>query len=444
MNDDANESEPSGTFASLHIPSYRRLWFAGVCSFGAVPMLGIARGFLAFELTGSNGALGLTLLAMGVPMLLMTPIGGVAADRFAKRSVLLVATALLLAAAVGVWAALATDRLEFWMLLVSAFAQGSAFSLIAPARMAFSFELVGRERLGNAILLAQISMNGTRVIGPAVAGAFLGVTWLGAQTVYLSAIVLLTLSFVLAARLPAGAPTPGRARQSPVAEMMVGLRYVRSEPAVLWPIVMGIVVVATAFPYVAFLPSLVDDVFAAAPGWLGALSAVGAVGAVSASLLIAKLGSDRFGDRAVSIIAVAFGGAVLVLGITPNIGLALVVVLFAGGANAGFQALNNSLVLLRSDDEYHGRVQSLLMLGFSAFGIFAAPLGALADAIGLRTTLVAMGITAIAAVSVIHAAIVRSRPASQPETAPDAQEVSDMSPPLASAPSPADAAASET
>ncbi len=410
MSNVANESEPVGTFASLHIASYRRLWFAGVCSFGAVPMEGIARGFLAFELTGSNGALGLTLLAMGVPMLLMTPIGGVAADRFAKRSVLLVATTLLLVSAVGIWAALATDRLEFWMLLVSAFVQGSAFSLIAPARMAFSFELVGRERLGNAILLAQISMNGTRVIGPAVAGAFLGVTWLGAQTVYVAAIVLLTLSFVLAARLPAGAPTPGRRRQSPVAEMMVGLRYVRSEPAVLWPVVMGIVVVATAFPYIAFLPSLVDDTFAATPGWLGALSAVGAIGAVSASLLIAKRGSDRFGDRAVSLIAAAFGGAVLVLGVTPNIDLALVVVLIAGGANAGFQALNNSLVLLRSDDEYHGRIQSLLMLGFSAFGIFAAPLGELADTIGLRATLVAMGLTTIAAVTVIHAAIVRSRP----------------------------------
>lgn len=417
MTADVSEASPSGTFASLHIPAYRRLWFAGVCSFGAVPMQGIARGYLAFELTESNGALGLTLLAMGVPMLLMTPIGGVAADRFAKRNVLLVSTTLLWVSAVGVWAALATDRLEFWMLLASAFAQGSAFSLIAPARMAFSFELVGRERLGNAILLAQISMNGTRVIGPAVAGAFLGVAWLGAEAAYMAAIVLFTLSFILAAGLPAGAPTPGRPKQSPVTEMMIGLRYVRSEPAVMWPVAMGIIVVATAFPYVAFMPSLVDDIFGATPGWLGALSAVGAIGAVSASLLIAKKGSDRFDDRAVSLIAAAFGGAVLVLGITPNIVLALFVVLFAGGANAGFQALNNSLVLLRSDDEYHGRVQSLLMLGFSAFGIFAAPLGALADVIGLRTTLVGMGVTTIVAVALLHRAIVRSRPPTVPAAA---------------------------
>ena len=95
-----------------------------------------------------------------------------------------------------------------------------------------------------------------------------------------------------------------------------------------------------------------------------------------------------------------------VLGITPNVWWGLLAIIAAGGANAGFQVLNNSLVLMRSDEEYHGRVQSLLMLGFSAFGIAALPLGALADAIGLRQTLVLMGVTASIAVITIHTRII--------------------------------------
>lgn len=112
------------------------------------------------------------------------------------------------------------------------------------------------------------------------------------------------------------------------------------------------------------------------------------------------------GDWTVSLSAAAFGGFVALLGLAPNEWIALGVVVFAGAASAAFQALNNSLVLLRASERYHGRVQSLLMLGFSAFGIFAAPLGALADAIGLRSTLIAMGMTSIVAVVVLHRLIV--------------------------------------
>ncbi|MDH3684505.1 MAG: MFS transporter [Acidimicrobiia bacterium] len=405
------------TFASLRIPEYRRLWFTGVCSFGAIPAQSIARGFLAFELTGRNSALGLVLLAMGVPMLVMTPIGGVVADRFPKRTVLLVSTGLLWISASGIGLMLFVDRLEFWMLVASSVLQGMAFSLLGPTRMAFSAELAGREHLANAILLAQLSMNGTRVLGPSIAGALLGISVLGPRSVYVAVAVILTLGFWLTARLPAGDPVGAPSLSSPLADVTAGLRYVRSEPAVLWPVVMSLAVIALAFPYVAFLPSLVDEVYGVGPGWLGALSTASAVGAVVASLSIARIGAARFGDRAVAVAAVVFAGLVVVLGLVPSVVLALVVVLLAGGANAGFQALNNSLVLLRADEAYHGRVQSLLMLGWSAFGIFAAPLGAIADAVGLQRTLVAMGALAIAAVAILHALIVRSAPGAAAQVA---------------------------
>jgi MFS family permease len=417
---DGDPGPVEGAFASLHIRDYRRLWLTGLASFSSVPIEAVARGFLAFELTGRNSALGLVLLGMGVPMLLMTPVGGVVADRFPKRTVLFVANAMLWTSSTGIAAVLLVDRLQFWMLVLSAVLQGTAFSLLGPTRMAFSFELVGRERLSNAILLAQLSMNGTRVVGPSLAGAMLGVPVLGARAVYLFTATVLTAALVITLTLPRGNPAAGKPKASPFADMLKGLAYVRSKPPVLWPVVMSVIVIGTAFPYVAFLPSLVDDVFGVGPEWLGALSTAGAVGAVVASLTIAKRGVASLGDWTVSLSAAAFGAFVALLGLAPNVWIALGVVVFAGVASAAFQALNNSLVLLRASERYHGRVQSLLMLGFSAFGIFAAPLGALADAIGLRSTLVAMGTASIVAVVVLHRLIVAAAAAT---TAADQSEL---------------------
>lgn len=390
------------TFASLRVPAYLRLWVAGLFSFGAFSMQTIARGFLAFDLTGLNSALGITLLGMGLPMLLMTPVGGVAADRFGKRAVMLLSTGMLFVSAAMVAVLLFSGQLRFWMLVGSAVIEGTAFALMAPARMAFSYELVGRERAANAILLAQLAMNSTRVVGPAIAGALIARGSLGPKAVYATTSTLLATSCLALLGLPPGHATGPARRRSPFADMAEGIRYVRSDPAVLWPVVMGIAVVAAAFPYVAFTPSLVKEVFHEGPGWLGALSTVSAVGAVAASLTIAKRGTARIGDTSTTLVAVAFGVMVAAQGASPSIWFVAVAVLLTGAATAAFQAMNNSLVLLRSEEEYHGRTQSLLMLGFSGFGIFAFPLGAIADWVGLRATLIGMGATTCLIVALIH------------------------------------------
>jgi len=348
----------------MRVPAYRLLWFGGLFTFGAVPMQSLARAFLAFELTGRNSALGLVLFALGVPMLVVTPFGGVAADRFAKRTVLVVATLLLMVPAVLITVFLFLDALQFWMLVAASTLQGSAFAVMAPTRMAFSASMVGR--------------------------------------------ILFVAGLILTLLLPRGEPTasPDRPARSPVADIFDGLRYVRTNRPVFGPTLMSAAVLGIAFPYVAFHPSLVEDVYGEGPSWIGWLSAGSAVGAVIVSVILAQRDSKSLDDRSVTLAAFLGAATVAVLGITPNVWWGLLAIIAAGGANAGFQVLNNSLVLMRSDEEYHGRVQSLLMLGFSAFGIAALPLGALADAIGLRQTLVLMGVTASIAVITIHTRII--------------------------------------
>jgi predicted MFS family arabinose efflux permease len=112
---------------------------------------------------------------------------------------------------------------------------------------------------------------------------------------------------------------------------------------------------------------------------------------VSIGLLIARRAGGSQARAIQTWSGFAFGAGLVLLSAAPSFAIALVVVFFVGAAASGFQTMNSSLVLALSDFEFHGRVQSLMMLSFSGFGMAALPLGRLADAIGLRPTLALMG-----------------------------------------------------
>ncbi|CAN5509823.1 MFS transporter [soil metagenome] len=387
------------TFEALGEPRYRRLWLMGAASFLAVNLQIIARGWLALELTGSNTGLGGVYLGFGIPMLLATPLGGVAADRLPKRPLLFACQALLASTALWIGLAVAFDVVAYWMLVATSALQAVGFAFLGPARMAFTGELVGRDRLSNAVVLGQLSLNGARVIGPAMAGILIGVPAVGTEGVYLIAATLTVVACGVALTLPRGEPRAGRPVRSAGADLADGLSYVRRRPTLVALLVTSFVVVMVAFPYVAFLPSVASDLFDVGSGGYGAMSAASAVGAIAASLLIAGRANGAQAWRIQTWAGVAFGVTIVLLAVSPTLPIALLAIVGTGAAASAFQGMNNSLALGLSDLEYHGRVQSLMMLSFSGFGMAALPLGALADAIGLRQTLVAMGVVTLLAMA---------------------------------------------
>lgn len=409
---DAVEVVPTGkatwrktTFAALENPEYRRLWLGGLISFLAVQMEFISRGWLAFRLTGSNAGLGAVYLGFGVPMLLLTPWGGVAADRLPKRAVLMGCQLTLATSSLIVAVGEIFGFLTYPVLIGTAVLQGAGFSFLGPARMAFTGELVGRDRLGNAVVLQQMSMNGTRVFGPSIAGLLIGIPAFGVGGVY-----LMTTTFMLAAvwntsRLPHGRPDPDREIRSPLSEMADGVRYVFERKDVLILVMTSLVVVMFAFPYVAFLPTIADRVFDVGSSGYGLMSGASAIGALAASLFIAGRASGTTALRIQVVCGLVFGLGVAVLGHAPTFIVGLVLIMLIGAASSGFQSLNNSTVLDRTELAYHGRVQSLMMLSFSGFGMMALPLGAIADNIGITITLGLMG--GIAATAVVISMFLR-------------------------------------
>jgi len=393
------------TFEALQYRDYRRLFIAGLFIFLAVQAQQVVRGWLAAELTGSNKGLGGVFFGFAIPALLFSPVGGVAADRFPKRTVLVVSTSLLVGSALWIGLADAFGVLEYWMLIGAAAIQAASFATYGPARISMTSDLVGRDVLPNAIILSQISMNSTRILGPAVGGALIGVHAVGTAGTYLITAGLMFVALLYAFSLPRTPATVRPDRPGPVAELTEGIRYVRRNRPVMYLMITAYMVMMSALPYVAFLPTLATDLFDVGSVGFGAMNAVSGVAAVAVSLRIAGRTGDPWRTQLLG--GLAFGAGVILLGLAPSFWVALLTLLLVGGAASAFQAMNNTLILTESEPSYHGRVQSLLMLSFSGFGMAALPLGTLADSIGLRPVLVGMGTVAVLTMVVYQA--VRTR-----------------------------------
>ncbi|MGY1691528.1 MFS transporter [Geodermatophilus sp. SYSU D01105] len=382
---------PLGALGILRIGGFLVLYLNAAAVFIGVMAQAIARSWLAFQLTGSNAALGGVLLSFGVALLVATPWGGVAADRLPKRLVLQASVLLLATSSAWIGLAVVFDVIAYWMLLGAGVLQAVGFALFNPARMAFLAELVPRGSLPQAVSLLLVNTEVSRVVGPALAGVVIGaVTW-GTAAIFLASAVLATIGVLLTAALPPGRRRGEAPDRSPLGELADGVRYVRRHPelsALTW---CGIGVTMCGMPYLAFMPTIASDLFGLGSVGYGVLSATSAVGGVSAGLLLGRRSSRTGETRVFALSGALFGLAICGLAVAPSAWVAVVVLLLLGGAMLAFQTTNQSQLLSLSDMEYHGRVQGLIMLSFGAFGIAALPLGLLADLVGLRVTLAAMG-----------------------------------------------------
>jgi MFS family permease len=397
----AARAEFRAAFKSLEIPDYRLLWWAGVFSFMSVQMQFLLRGILAWDLTEREGALGLVYLFFGLAMLVTTPFGGVASDRFPRRTVLLVSQAAIFVGAALMGLAVLTDLIAFWMVLVAGVIQGVAFGFYGPARVAFAADLVGRDQLGNAITLSLLSMSATRIFAPSLAGVLAGVAFVGIGGAYVLSAVMSFASLVAIWRLPSIEIAEPSTR-NPLADISEGVRYVVARKPLRRLVGASFLVIMFGFNYVAFTPALVKDIYERGDASLGFLSMASAIGAVFVSVPLASRADSPRAKQVMAASGVLFGLFVMILGAVPGFFSALAIVIMIGGFTTAYQSLSNTLALQMADDAHRGRVQSLMQLSFAGFGIAALPLGLLAEVIGLRQTIGVMGGVALAASAVYY------------------------------------------
>jgi MFS family permease len=383
------------TFEALDVPAYRILWWGTLFSFIGMQMQMVARGYLAFDLTRSNTALGGVMIAFGIPQLLLSLYGGTVADRMAKRNVIIFWQSMIALASALMAVAIFADVVEYWMLIVSGVATGASFSFIGPARQAFIGDLVPPRLMGNAIILQQANMNGTRVVGPALAGALIAVPLIGMGGVYALTTIGFIFSVVTMFKLPPGRPRQASTSTSAAQATREGISYVRQNRPVFILIAMSFLVVAVGFPYQGFLASITADEFNRGAIGLGLLSSMTAIGALAATLAVATLTAHKHVWQMQALAGIAFGLSLIAFGASPSFATGLIIALSVGATASAFQSLNSALTMTLTEPRYFGRVQALMGLSWSLFGIISLPLGILADAIGIRATLMLMGLGSI-------------------------------------------------
>ena len=193
---------------------------------------------------------------------------------------------------------------------------------------------------------------------------------------------------------------PGAARTlpscSPLAEVIDAYRYVRSRRTLGLVAMTTIGVVIVGFPYLTFLPTLADERYDVGAGGYGLMSGVAGLGAVLAGVVAPRLRSVASRPwRTIAASGFALGASLIALAAASWFWTALLALLALGGAGLVFQTTTQAQMLALSDVDYHGRMQSMVVLGFSGFGLAALPLGLLADAVTLEVTLALMGVVVL-------------------------------------------------
>ena len=252
------------TFHSLgHSQNFRRFFIGQAVSVTGTWMQMVAAAWLVLQLTGSGVALGIdTALAFG-PILLFGPLGGALADRHDKRRILLATQVTFGVLALGLWAIVATGVVELWMVYVLSFLQGVTTSIDQPTRQSFFSEMVEDRDLPNAVSLNSAVMTGTRIVGPALAGALIagvGLSW----CFFLNAVSYLA---VIAALLSMHTEEL-RSRRAPreAGAIREGFRYAWRTDELRRPLVLMSVLYLFSFNYSVLIPLFAERTFGGTPG----------------------------------------------------------------------------------------------------------------------------------------------------------------------------------
>ncbi len=393
------------TFASLTHPHFRIVWIGALLSFLGFFMSTVVQSVVAFDLTGTNRAVGVVIFAQGSAMLALGPIGGALADRWPKRRMISTGQAFAASAFFAIAFLLFIDAITLPALAVAGVVMGVSIAFIGPARQAWIVDIVPKSARGNAMVLFQIANNASRVLGPAAAGAMLAWPASGPAGAYLMMGALYGLSGASLLLLP---KSRGRKAETHVfAAVVDGLRYVAGRPKLRVLVLLFVCVIMTGFPYVTVLPGLVEHEFGRSAAAISLLAGAAAVGGLTASVVVARYADSPAAAAIFSLCGLAFGVALIALAFVPSYETAVAWMVVVGAANGGFQTLSGAVVIHETDPLYIGRVMSLTMLAFAGFGLMALPIGILADALGERVALAAMGVTVCAVVGLSWVALAR-------------------------------------
>lgn len=382
------------TFRSLRVRNYRFYFFGQIVSVTGTWMQSVAQVWLVLKLTGSPLALGITTGLQFLPILVLGPWGGVVADRFDKRKVLIATQAADACLALVLGALTLAGVVQLWMVYLLAFGLGLVTVVDNPTRQSFVMEMVGPDDLQNGISLNSAVFTGARVLGPALAGALI-LTGGIATCFFVNAFSYLAVIAGLLAMRPRDLYRQQRLPRGK-GQVVAGLRYVWSTPRLRWPLALMAVLYTISFNFTVLLPLLARFSFGGGAGLYSLFFSVMAAGSLAGALTIAH--QRRPSPRILAGAALAFGVAVLAVSVAPVPALALAALPVVGFFSMIFMATGNSMMQFGSAPAMRGRVMALYAMVFLGSTPIGGPIaGWIAEQSSARLALAIGGLAAVAA-----------------------------------------------
>jgi MFS family permease len=388
----------ASTFASLRTRNYRLFFIGQSVSVIGTWMQKLAQGWLVLDLTNSGSWLGVTLAVQQLPTLVLTPWGGVLADRYSKRTILFCTASASIIPSVMLGVLTLTHHINIAMVLSLALVGGIVDAFEKPARQSFPSEMVGPGQLANAVMLNNVMQDTGKVLGPAIAGVLIATAGLPFTFLINAASFPAVIVGLLLMRTDElAAPKHGA---TGTGQLRAGLTYVRATPQLFGPLVLLGLVGLVAYNFQVILPLLARDTFhgdARTAGYLlGALGAGSVIGGLSlAGVLTASV---RRIIGAAMILAVLF----VATGLSPDFWIAFGMVFALGASSVVFKSLASTWLQLTAEPAMRGRVLAMLVVAIAGTTPIGAPaMGWVSEHFGTRATFGLAGVcTAIAAAGV--------------------------------------------
>jgi len=392
----AGSDESSNAFAALRQRNYGLYMLGSTVSLVGLWVQRIAIGWVTWELTHSATWLGLVAFADLFPIVLLTPLAGVVADRYDRLRITILSQYLGMAQAVLLAVLTLTGHVTIWWLLGLSLFVGVVWSFNTAARLSMIPNLVEQRYIPSAVALNAAAFNVARFIGPAVAGTIMAV-WGAGEAFALNALTFIVFIVALTKMRLINVETGGRARGGVLAQAFDGIGYARHHPGI-GPILLLLIAMAVGVkPMLELLPGFADEVFHRGVQGLAQLTAAAGLGALITALWLAQRGRMT-GLTRIAMLALGMSGAAIAAFTATDwypLGLAAcfcfgVTITMAGTAT---QSLMQNAV----DGHVRGRVMSLYGLVYrGAPALGALIMGAAADLVGLRWAMASGGVICVA------------------------------------------------
>ncbi|HET9014508.1 MAG TPA: MFS transporter [Thermomicrobiaceae bacterium] len=390
----------ANTFSAFEIPAYRWFFVSSTAGTLGYQMQGVALGWLVYVLTGSAVNLGLITTTQAICQVAVSPLAGVIADRVERRTYIMFVRLITVLAAASLAALILLHRINYPELVIGAAIFGIGFGLNGPARQALLAQLVGNERLINAVSLMSGGMNLMRIVGPAAAGFLIGA--IGVPGIYVLLVLCYVAVIALLVPVPRQPVAPRHQGRNALGDLADGFSYSYRNPAVFGLLLLGTVPLFFAMPYVPLLPVFAEGIWHSGATGFGILSAAPGVGGFVGALAVASITNYPHKGRLTIVSVTLYGLALSAFALSPSFHVAVVFLLLAGVAAVAYSATVSSLVQTIIPNEMRGRVMSFYQMSFGISGLSALPVSAVATAIGTPPAIAGCGILVVVSGLVIY------------------------------------------